>query len=163
MGYVHQSQSLGLIDDLIAGRLDRALAVAGKAESLEDWPWILLYRELDHAFPGSKFILTVREPDRWLSSYRAMLDAQGPPDALLTRYRSFIFGQAFESMTGQEMMERVERHNRDVREYFAGRPNDLLVVNWEKGDGWAQLGAFLGLTTPDLAFPHLNRRRLAAP
>lgn len=162
MGYVHQSQSLGLIDDLIAGRLDRVLATAGEAESFEDWPWILLYRELDHAFPGSKFILTVRDPDRWLSSYRAMLDAEGKPDALLTRYRSFIFGQPFESLTGQGMVDRVARHNREVREYFTDRPDDLLVVDWEKGDGWAQLSAFLGRPAPELAFPHLNRRRRAS-
>lgn len=29
-------------------------------DSFEDWPWALMYREIDAAYPGSKFILTRR-------------------------------------------------------------------------------------------------------
>ena len=33
----------------------------------------LIYKELDTAYPGSKFILTVRDEDRWLKSIRGHL------------------------------------------------------------------------------------------
>ena len=45
-----------------------ALAQAVEADAFSDNPWPLLIRELDTEFPGAKFILTQRDPDRWLAS-----------------------------------------------------------------------------------------------
>jgi len=45
-----------------------ALARADEADAFSDNPWPLLYRELDAAFASAKFILTYRDPDRWLAS-----------------------------------------------------------------------------------------------
>ena len=47
-------------------------------------------------------------------------------------------------------------HERNVREYFAGRPEDLLVMNVTAGDGWELLCPFLGKPVPDFPFPHLR-------
>ena len=50
-----------------------------------------------------------------------------------------------------------ERHNREVLEYFGDRVGkDLLVVSWEKGDGWAELSRFLNKRAPGEPFPHLR-------
>ena len=32
-----------------------------KFDSFEDWPWPLIYKEIDKRFPDSKFILTLRK------------------------------------------------------------------------------------------------------
>ena len=40
--------------------LSDALAEASRFESFEDWPWFLMYKELDETYPKSKFILTIR-------------------------------------------------------------------------------------------------------
>jgi hypothetical protein len=47
-------------------------------------------------------------------------------------------------------------HNNAVKEYFVGRPDDLLVVCWEEGHGWSEICGFLGLPVPELPFPHKN-------
>jgi hypothetical protein len=54
-----------------------------------------------------------------------------------------------------------ESHETNVRSYFAGRPDKLLVFDVSQGDGWQQLCAFLGRPVPDESFPHLNRALVA--
>ncbi|MBS34848.1 MAG: hypothetical protein CMO26_02860 [Thiotrichales bacterium] len=44
-----------------------------------------------------------------------------------------------------------------VREYFSERPDDLLKIFWEHGDGFEQLCRFLGDPTPNTPVPHANR------
>ena len=58
LGFDHQSQDLGLVKDIGQGDLSQIMALAEQKETFEDWPWIILYKELDEAFPGSRFVLT---------------------------------------------------------------------------------------------------------
>lgn len=158
LGYDHQSQNLALVERMMRGSLERTMQIAGEKQSFEDWPWPLLYRELDAAFPGSRFVLTTRDPSSWLSSYRAMLEAQGAPTPQMASIRAFIFGFDVGTASDEQLMRRFCRHNAEVLEHFQGRPSDLLVVDWERGDGWRELCAFLEVAVPDEPFPHLNRR-----
>ena len=52
--------------------LDQALALAlevtNRYDAFQDNPWPILYKEMDEAYPGSKFILTTRPTDRWIRS-----------------------------------------------------------------------------------------------
>lgn len=45
-----------------------------------------------------------------------------------------------------------------MRDYFAGRPEDLLIMDICAGDGWEKLCPFLGFEIPETPFPHLNTR-----
>ncbi len=49
---------------------DEAHVLAYRYDAAQDTPWPVLYKELDQWFPGSKFILTVRESDPWVRSVR---------------------------------------------------------------------------------------------
>ena len=49
--------------------------------------------------------------------------------------------------------EEAVEHERRVRAHFAGRPDDLLVMDITAGDGWEQVCPFLGLPVPDAPFP----------
>ena len=62
LGSRHQSAMFGLVPDLEAGRREVIADAAEPFDSVEDWPWLLLYRELDVRYPGSRFVLTTREP-----------------------------------------------------------------------------------------------------
>ncbi len=129
LGFNHQSARLDLVEDLANGNLSRILKVAEGKDSFEDWPWILLYRELDEAFQGSRFVLTVREPGRWLRSYRNMLKHPGLQSERLNEIRRILYGLPFPDVTGQQLLARYAAHNQQVMEYFAGRPGSLLVVD----------------------------------
>jgi hypothetical protein len=159
LGYRHQRAQLDLAEDLGRGDLDRILEIAAAADSMEDWPWLLLYRELDRAFPGSKFVLTTREPTAWLASYRNMLEGQGEATEAMNQIRRILYGLPFPHVTDEALVARVRRHEQDVRDYFAGRPEDLLEVRWAAGDGWAQLCSFLDRPVPGVPFPHSNPGR----
>jgi len=157
LGYVHQGQRLDLVHHLETGNLEPILALARQCESFEDWPWIVLYKQLDLEFPGSKFILTQREAARWITSYQNMLKHQGEANEELNRIRRTLYGLPFPFVSADGLMHRYEKHNAEVLDYFRDRPGTLLTVNWEKGDGWLALCNFLEKPVPDIPFPHENK------
>ncbi len=124
-------------------------------ESFEDWPWPLVYREVDQTFPGSKFILTRRkDAETWFGSLRKHAELTGP-----TKFRKVIYGYAMPHEHKEEHIQFYERHLQEVRDYFRARPDDLLEVCWEEGGGWTELSQFLGFERPDIPFPHANKAR----
>ncbi len=145
----HQGHNRKLKQHLVSGgAVQQILAAAEKYRALEDSPWYLLYRELDEKFPGSKFILTVRK------------------DSMTHARSSWYHGVRAGSRRGElsehylaDKIRVYEEHNRQVMDYFKNRPDDLLVICWEKGDGWEKLCDFLGVTVPDVALPHENTGR----
>lgn len=158
LGYNHQSQNLSLVPQILRGDFAKTLRIAAGKESFEDWPWPLVYREMDAAFPGSRFVLTTRAPERWLASYRAMLAAENPPTPEVRDVRCRLFGMDPAIASDGELVARFLSHNGEVLKYFKDRPGDLLAVDWESGDSWEKLCRFLDAPVPDAPFPHLNRR-----
>jgi hypothetical protein len=137
---------------LYENQLDPILQIAEQAQSMEDNPWFSIYPQMDSYFPGSKFILTIREDEKWLKS--ALKYFKGESD-----FRKWIYGHG--SPVGNESIfqERYRLHNAQVLAYFKHRPKDLLVVDWEKGAGWPELCKFLGNAIPQQPFPHLNKKK----
>ncbi|MBV6653144.1 MAG: hypothetical protein KI786_05280, partial [Mameliella sp.] len=68
LGYTVLGARLDMAEPLLEGDLSTPLEEAGKYDALQDVPWSALYKELDQQYPGSKFILTVREEATWLNS-----------------------------------------------------------------------------------------------
>jgi hypothetical protein len=123
-----------------------------------DLPLPLLYRALDRAYPGSKFILTTRDAGDWLASverhwsrdynpFRAQWDA----DPFTHRVHRLLYGR--KSFNAETMLNRYLAHNVEVRDYFAGREDDLLVL--DKPD-WGSLCAFLNRPVPRSPYPVTN-------
>ena len=115
-----------------------------------------MYREIDRAFPGTKFILTRRADDeRWFTSISKHVLRKGR-----SKYHRHIYGHDFPHEHKREYIDFYETHNRAVRDYFKDRPDQLLEVCWEEGSGWDALAAFLALDRPDIPFPHANNSAL---
>jgi len=141
------------LDELKSRFVDLGLAIAADFDAVEDMPWPLMFRELDKAFPGSKFVLTVRDTDRWYASIAGHFGANPYHIQQLT------YGDDAPAPVGHEARYRevYEAHNNAVRAYFADRPDDLLEIWLERGHGWAELGEFLGLEDPPVgSFVHTN-------
>lgn len=132
--------------------LQRALETAPLYDAFQDNPWPLLYKEMDKAFPGSKFIMTIRPPEQWLKSAVKGFGTGTSP------VREWIYGEGAGSPVGNERvwLDRYERHNREVLEYFANRPGDFMIMDLAAGDGWEKLCGFLGMPVPKVPFPHAN-------
>lgn len=126
-------------------------------ECLTDTPVAYFYRELDRRFPGSKFILTVRDLDGWLKSCRTHF-AKPSWGRRMDRLHTELYGSREFDRAG--FSEGYERHVSGVTEYFESRPEDLLVLDIGKGEGWDELCSFLEVSVPDVPFPWVNRTLL---
>jgi hypothetical protein len=155
-GFRHMSTRLDLVDHLSVGNLTPIFQVADDHDSFEDWPWILLYKAVDKRYPGSKFILTLRDDSAWIQSYRNMLRRE-TPNSVLNRRRRVLYGFDVDVASDEELVARRRVHEECVRFYFRDREGDLLEVDWSRGDGWTKLCAFLRLPVPWLPFPHENK------
>ncbi len=157
LAFNHQSQNLQLVKDIAKNDISRILKLAEKKDTFEDWPWIILYKELDIAFPNSRFILTKRDSGKWIQSYRNMLAEQGEVSEELNEIRRILYGLPFPHVLDEQLVARYEKHNSEVAYYFRNRSDQLLLVDWERGDGWKELCEFLGKDIPNKRFPHVNK------
>lgn len=160
LGFKHRSFDMRLAAEAKRGELQNVLAEAEKYETFEDWPWFFLYRELDRRFPNSLFVLTLRKDvDAYLTSLKKHHERQGirRKDFVQPPWWDDVFGFPPDQWDYAKSALRYERHNQAVLEYFKDRPQDLLVVSWERGDGWDSLCRFLDKPVPRKPFPHMNR------
>lgn len=136
---------------LINGNLEPFVELAKKYDAFEDDPWPILYKEMDKHFPGSKFILTYRDPEKWYRScYNHFYDET-------TAIRDYIYGDG-RPLGNEENFKKVYlQHIADVKEYFKNRPDDFLIMDLAAGDGWQKLCNFLNEPVPDIPFPHVNK------
>jgi hypothetical protein len=136
-------------------------------DALTDITASLFFRELDDAFPGSKFVLTMRDPDEWLRSCRRHFPPLEPGlwphgDAKVLELRRRMY--ATDCFDADRFLAAFHAHAAAVRSHFASRPGSLLVFDLCSGDGWGRLCAFLGRPEPGVSFPWvLDRFRGAAP
>ena len=138
----------------IASEADKMVfELAEKFDAFQDNPWPIFYKELDKKHPGSKFILTMRPTKKWIHSLTKHFGTKNTP------MREWIYGSSHGHPTGNEQIyiERYEKHNKEVLEYFKDRPNDLLVFNLTEGDDWEKLCSFLNEPLQTTPFPHKNR------
>jgi len=128
-----------------------AYSLVDQYDAFQDNPWPIIYKHLDVKYPGSKFILMLRDSDTWIQS---LLKHFG---SIETPMRRWIYGAGSPKGNEASYVRRFEDHNKDVIEYFKYRPEDLLVMNLAKEDGWKQLCSFLGKPHPSMPFPHVNK------
>jgi len=131
----------------------------GDYEAAVDLPIPIYYPQLDLSYPGSKFILTVREPNSWMASVRrhwAKWPITDDPDG---QYRQMLRLAMYgcHGFSEGRMLYVHETHLRNVKWYFHDRPEDLLILDICAGEGWDQLGPFLGKAKPLAPFPWLNK------
>lgn len=142
----------------------REMTMEGRSLTLErhyalsDLPIPLLYHELDRAYPGSKFILTVRNEDNWLRSvcnhwnpaYNQFRQAWNK-DPFSHKAHKLLYGRR--DFDAQVFLERYRQHNEDVVKHFEGRHADFRVMNMDAGADWGILCDLLGQPIPKVAYP----------
>ena len=145
----------------------------GRSRTLEQWyalcdtPIPLLYKQLDTAYPGSKFILTITNEDKWLESMERLWNPKTNPNRwewdvypFTNRIHRALYGQT--EFDREVMLARYRKHNADVIAYFKDRPSDLLVMDMDfgwplkGGAGWRELCRFLDKPIPSVPYPFLE-------
>ncbi len=126
-------------------------------DAATDTPVAVDFRQLDAEFPGSKFVLTQRHLPDWLDSCEALWKAHPNGfDAFASDIHRRIYGR--EDFDRTAFAEAYARHFDAVRNHFAGRERDLLLIDICAGEGWERLCPFLGFDIPPDEFPRRNYR-----
>jgi len=131
-------------------------------DALIDTPIPLFYEELDNAYSDSKFILTVRDPEEWAESAKKHFTKTRAMIRSLThgkeikRYLNELYGS--EVFNEETWVRAFIEHEQRVKEYFADRPEDLLVLDVCGGQGWDELCSFLDTREPYIPFPHKSKK-----
>lgn len=181
LGYTVGRQEVAelLMEDWAKRDFRRIIQYCKSADAFQDVPFSLdyTYQVLDHVFPGSKFILTIRNNEHeWYESlvryHSKIMKVNGIPTAddlknykyrrkgWLWRQQQLVFG-AEESTLYNEKLYKTHyvNHNNRVLDYFRFRRDDLLVLNLSDITAMQSLCGFLEIEYVGQAMPHVNRSR----
>jgi hypothetical protein len=130
-----------------------------KHYALCDLPFPMLFKALDVAYPGSKFILTLRNEEGWIDTVEKHWSHEFNPfrgawdtDPFTHRCHTLLYGRR--KFDRAIFLDRYRRHNAEVLQHFKDRPGDLLVMHMDNGAGWRELCGFLGRPVPlDKKYP----------
>lgn len=149
--------------DILAGNY--LLPSAAGYDALTDLPVVPIFAQLAHAYPESRFVLTVRDVSVWLDACERYFDWQDQCVTDPRVQRSLTFHRLYAYGCRKYQRERwryvYETHLRNVRTFFQTCPQRLLVMNIPAGDGWASLCAFLDRAVPSPVFPRENTFEMA--
>ena len=145
------------------GKVDWKKAYAGY-NSAVDWPTAAFCRELATAYPDAKFILTIRDPERWYASFSQTIvpliqpTAKTPPELLpfLKMVMAVVQKTGFRiPSTKEEILTAFHRHIEIVTQTI---PTDRLLL-FDVKQGWGPLCQFLGVAVPPGDFPKTNNTK----
>jgi len=168
-----------LMDDWAMRDFRRIVQYCKTADAFQDVPFSLdfTYQIVDYAFPGSKFILTIRNnADEWYESlvrfHAKLMGTEGTPtvdDVKNFSYRGRgwgwrqqqnMFGTNDTNVYDEKLYKKYyTNHNAQILEYFKSRPKDLLVLDLSEPSAMRYLCDFLGVEYSGQVMPHLNKSK----
>jgi hypothetical protein len=133
-----------------------ALSIVDQVQALLDIPVSPYYAQFDNIYPEAKFILTTRPMESWLRSMETHFSLY--VEHMRDDFDDFVLACVYGVLhfSAERFSYVKELHERNVRDYFSGRPEKLLVFDVFQGDSWPELCPFLDLPVPDSPFPHAN-------
>jgi len=152
LGYTVGDTRYKLLIPILKKDFKTVLKEVNRYDAVEDNPYPLIFKELDKLIPRSKFILTIREEESWYNSVNHHIGDLRDP------MHEWIYGKG-KGLPKEDKNNTIrvyKEHNQSVLDYFKNRPEDLLILDFTKGDKWDKLCQFLGHEIPALPFPHAN-------
>ncbi|QGY42742.1 hypothetical protein GM418_03460 [Maribellus comscasis] len=173
-----QRQAELLFDDWVKRDFRRIINYCKTAQFFQDAPFSYPYTfiAIDQAFPKSKFILTIRDnAEAWYNSlirFHRKIWGNGnvPPTAEDLKNANYIYKgfPYYSSMSLRNvpkdnpykkdvLIDFYETYNKNIKDYFRHRPNDLLIINLKEKDSYGRFCNFLGIEKKKEHFPWENR------
>jgi hypothetical protein len=153
LGYNVKDTSQRALIPILKGNDKKIKRILEHHNALEDTPWYIIYKKLDKWYPHSKFILTIRDEEDWYRSVsRHIGDLKNP-------MHEWIYGKGMSlpKHNKENTISVYKEHVKNVKDYFKDRPNDLLIIDFSKNDGWQEICEFLKKNDPKTPFPHANK------
>ena len=120
-------------------------------------------------YPDAKFILTVRDSNKWFQSLSNMIVKHETLDGSLSEFHkdgrygdAYFFEKIYNIKDIRNDKEKITKHyestNKAIEEYFGKSPN-FIKIDFTLKDGvenWVTLSNFLDKSIPDRPFQHSN-------
>lgn len=117
------------------------------------------YRRLEKSYPGSTYILTVRNKRDWLDSCEAQFRKEYVYDPMQELIRVDIFGTT--DFDRDQFSDIYDAHFHLAMRFFDELPANRWLV-MDVNEGWGPLCEFLEKDEPDEPFPHANQKNAPA-
>ncbi|WP_298236975.1 sulfotransferase family protein [uncultured Algibacter sp.] len=122
-------------------------------DAAQDMPWPLFYKELYDLYPDAKYILTIRDTNKWLRSVVTYFASIRIP--LHKKIYDVPCAEGYE----YRYKEVYEQTNEAILEFFKNNPN-FLIMKMEENFDYETLCGFLNLDEiPQDAFPHARNNK----
>lgn len=179
LGYIvgDQREAERLQRYYLKGDFDPIIKYCRKAQVFQDYPFShpRTYKYLDKAYPGSKFILTIRDtPQQWYNSVvrfhsKIFGNGQIPNAGILKRstyvYKGWIWNNFLDMYqvteddpyNKEKLINSYVKHNNEIIEYFINRPDDFIIINLSDPGSYQRLMEFLHIESPYERFPWENK------
>lgn len=171
-----QAEAELMIEDWAWRDFCRIISFCRTANAFQDVPFSLdfTYQAIDHALPGSKFVLTIRESSEiWYSSllrFHTKIVGKGRTPTVedlkefgyryrgwLWRQHQLVYGIDESTLYDRRIYtHHYERHNARIEDYFRYRSHDLLVLHIGDPLAMKKLCEFLDIGYDGQLMPHLN-------
>jgi len=158
-----------LFDDWVSRNWSPIIEYCNSANFFQDSPFSLphTFIAMDQAFPGSKFILTIRDDEeQWyhsLVSFHSKRWGNGnipPTGEDLKKARSNVYtGRPYHTLLHIFDVDESDPYKKDVliNAYKEHRKSDLVIINVKNSSDYFALCDFLGKPPKSDSFPWENR------
>ncbi len=123
-------------------------------EASTDIPVSCRYKELDIMYPNSKFILTTRPFEDWITTTERKPPDQFKPPLWKIETRIRMYGSIH--WDKKQWSATYYRHQNEVREHFKNK-NNYLEIDLEEKDKWSPICSFLNKDKPLNPYPKMNK------
>jgi hypothetical protein len=185
---VQCEQEMRIVKQLDLGNFGPLVAFVQQYDAFQDLPFSQddCYAQVDGLFPNSRFILTTREPESWFKSLCGFhakawgvndvreLSEASFKDRNLYLYENYIYEVTKKIITVARdgrpyadwdllydkdfYIDFFRNRNDRIIKYFSNRPDDLLVIDFEKEVDISKILNFFGFSQKlNCPIPHLNK------
>jgi hypothetical protein len=128
----------------------------------QDSPWNFkdFYKKLYFWNPKAKFILTIRNSESWFES----LCNWNKNRTNKWWFSSWIHRNEYLNDTNtifnhkDQYISIYENRNKEIKEFFKDKPNQLLILNLEDNNKWVTLCNFTKDEIPNVSYPYKNKQ-----
>jgi len=131
--------------------------VLDKYNAFQDTPWFLMYKELYNAFPDAKFILTIRDEDKWINSVKKHFGNNS------FQYHDYIYNSNNSITDEKKYREVYKSHNIECQIFFSEMKKEILIIDLERDTNkWQLICSYLNVKSPSIKFPYANKANYAS-
>jgi hypothetical protein len=124
-------------------------------EVFHDYPYSFNYEYINNNFSDSKFILTIRDSDKWFNS---LINYQHIPNSTNKNLLKKLYGYNIVSLENKtDVISKYNEYNTNIIKYFDDKPCKLIILDLAKDNIKNKLNDFLKINI-DFEIPHENKQ-----